>query len=452
MSQDERFQTEALEQLKELLRIPSISALPEHKGDIQRAADFVEAALKVAGMTETRQITRGGGNPLVYGAWTGAPGKPTLLLYGHYDVQPPDPLDEWKSPPFEPEQRGDDLFGRGTSDDKGQTWILVKAVERLMHLDGSLPVNVKFLIEGEEESGGDCIEAYVSEKPAELACDAVVICDTEMFAEGLPTLTTGLRGLVYGEIAVEGARQDLHSGSYGGAAPNVLMAIAEILTALKHRDGRVLIPHFYDRVKAPADAELAAWRSLPFDENEYREKEVGSLSLTGEPGFSVLERVWARPTFEVHGIRGGFVGEGAKTVIPARATVKISTRLVPDQQPDEIVACLKEAIAAACPKGIKAEFKLLSCAPASMVDVSSPFIQKACEALDEVFGKKTVFMRCGGSIPIAGSFSKHLGVPSVLMGFGLPDDNLHSPNEKFHIPNFYRGIDSVMKYLELLGR
>jgi acetylornithine deacetylase/succinyl-diaminopimelate desuccinylase-like protein len=452
MSQDERFQTEALEQLKELLRIPSISALPEHKPDIQQAADFVEAALKRAGMTETCQITRGGGNPLVYGAWTGAPGKPTMLLYGHYDVQPPDPLDEWKSPPFEPEQRGDDLFGRGTSDDKGQVWILVKAVEQLMHLDGALPVNVKFLIEGEEESGGESIETYVAEKPAELACDAVVICDTEMFAPGLPTLTTGLRGLVYGEIAVEGARQDLHSGSYGGAAPNVLMAIAEILTALKHRDGRVLIPRFYERVKAPAEAELAAWHSLPFNENEYREKEVGSLALTGEPGYSVLERVWARPTFEVHGVRGGFVGDGAKTVIPARATVKISTRLVPDQRPDEIVTFIKEAIAAACPKGVKAEFKLLSSAPASVVDVSSPFIGKACEALDQVFGRKTVFMRCGGSIPIAGSFREHLGVPSVLMGFGLPDDNLHSPNEKFHLPNLYRGIEAVMKYLELLGR
>jgi acetylornithine deacetylase/succinyl-diaminopimelate desuccinylase-like protein len=386
MSLEERFRNEALEQLKELLRIPSISALPEHKDDIQKAADFVEAALKRAGMSTTTQVRRGDGNPLVYGAWTGAPGKPTVLLYGHYDVQPPDPLEEWTSPPFEPTLRGDDLFGRGTSDDKGQTWILIKAVERLMHLDGTLPVNVKFLIEGEEESGGESIETYVAEKPAELACDAVVICDTEMFAAGLPTLTTGLRGLVYGEIAVEGARQDLHSGSYGGAAPNVLMAIAEILTALKHRDGRVLIPRFYERVKAPAEAELAAWRSLPFNEVEYREKEVGSVALTGEPGYSVLERVWARPTFEVHGIRGGFVGEGAKTVIPARATVKISTRLVPDQQPDEIVALLKEAIAAACPRGVKAEFKLLSAAPASVVDVSSPFISKACEALDAVFG------------------------------------------------------------------
>ena len=452
MSLEERFRNEALEQLKELLRIPSISALPEHKDDIQKAADFVEAALKRAGMSTTTQVKRGDGNPLVYGAWTGAPGKPTVLLYGHYDVQPPDPLEEWTSPPFEPTLRGDDLFGRGTSDDKGQTWILIKAVERLMHLDGTLPVNVKFLIEGEEESGGESIEAYVAEKPAELACDAVVICDTEMFAAGLPTLTTGLRGLVYGEIAVEGARQDLHSGSYGGAAPNVLMAIAEILTALKHRDGRVLIPRFYERVKAPAEAELAAWRSLPFNEGEYREKEVGSVALTGEPGYSVLERVWARPTFEVHGIRGGFVGEGAKTVIPARATVKISTRLVPDQQPDEIVALLKEAIAAACPRGVKAEFKLLSAAPASVVDVASPFISKACEALDAVFGRKTVFMRCGGSIPIAGSFREHLGVPSVLMGFGLPDDNLHSPNEKFHLPNLYRGIEAVMKYLELLGQ
>jgi acetylornithine deacetylase/succinyl-diaminopimelate desuccinylase-like protein len=261
-----------------------------------------------------------------------------------------------------------------------------------------------------------------------------------------------LRGLVYGELSVEGARQDLHSGVYGGAAPNPLMAIAEIVTKLKHRDGRILIPRFYDRVKAPADAELAAWRSLPFEENAYREKEVGSPALTGEPGYSVLERTWSRPTFEVHGIRGGFTGEGAKTVIPARALAKISMRLVPEQQPDEIIAYVKDAIAAACPKGVTASFKLLSAAPASVVDVASPYIAKACEALDGTFGRKTVFMRCGGSIPIAGIFREFLGVPSVLMGFGLPDDNLHSPNEKFHLPNFYRGIEAVMRYLELLGR
>jgi acetylornithine deacetylase/succinyl-diaminopimelate desuccinylase-like protein len=450
MSEIDSFKKQALKELFDLLRIPSISALPEHKPDMERAAAFVEAALRRAGMTRTELIHRGN-HPMIYGEWLGAPGKPTLLLYGHYDVQPADPLDEWKSPPFEPEIRNDNIYARGATDDKGQTWILVKAVEWLMKRDGKLPINVRFLIEGEEESGGESIEQYVSEKPAQLAADAAVICDTEMFAAGIPTICTGLRGLIYGELHVEGARQDLHSGVYGGAAPNPIMAIAEILTALKSRNGHIEIPGIYDRVLPPAKEEKEAWESLPFDEKEYLEKEVGSVSLTGEPGFSVFDRTWARPTLEVHGIRGGFVGEGAKTVIPARAVAKISMRLVADQRPEEALEQLKKAIAAAKPAGVRAEYKLLSGAGPSLVNPDNRFIKESALAMEEVFGRKTVYIRSGGSIPIVGLFERHLGIPSVMMGFGLPDDNLHSPNEKFHVPNFERGIDATVRYFERLG-
>jgi acetylornithine deacetylase/succinyl-diaminopimelate desuccinylase-like protein len=402
-------------------------------------------------MTRTELIHRVH-NPLVYGEWLGAPGKPTLLLYGHYDVQPADPLDEWKSPPFEPEIRNNNIYARGATDDKGQTWILIKAVEYLMKRDGRLPLNVKFLIEGEEETGGETIEKYLTEKPALIQSDAVVICDTEMFAEGMPTICTGLRGLIYGELHVQGARQDLHSGVYGGAAPNPIMAIAEILCALKDRDGHIHVPGLYDRVLAPAPAEKEAWSTLPFNEKEYLDKEVGSTSLTGEPGFSVFERTWARPTLEVHGIRGGFTGDGAKTVIPARAVAKISMRLVADQRPEEAIEQLKSAIAKATPRGVTAEYKHLHGAGPSLVNPDNSFIQASADAMSEVFGGKTVYMRSGGSIPIVGLFQTHMGIPSVLMGFGLPDDNLHSPNEKFHVPNFYMGIDAVIRYFELLGK
>lgn len=446
----ESFRKQALEQLIELLRIPSISTLPEHKQDMLRAASFLESALRSAGMTATEQIDRGG-HPLVYGEWLGAPGKPTLLLYGHYDVQPPDPLEEWTSPPFDPQIRNNDIFGRGTSDDKGQTWILVKAVEWLMQRDGRLPVNVRFLLEGEEETGGESIETFVSEKPPQLRADAAVICDSEMFAPELPTICTGLRGILYGELRVEAAKQDLHSGVYGGVAPNPIMAIAEILTALKDRDGHILIPGFYDSVATPAAEEQAAWATLPFNEEEYRVREVGSPELTGEPGFSVFEKTWARPTLEVHGIRGGFTGEGAKTVIPARALAKLSMRLVANQNPEDAVAQLKSAIASVTPRGVRASFELIHAAGPSLVNPDSPFIRAAAEAMTEVFGNQTVYMRSGGSIPIVGLFQQHLEMPSVLMGFGLPDDNLHAPNEKLHLPNFYRGIDAVAHYLERLG-
>ena len=448
---DASLQQRYLEELKAFLRIPSISTEPAHKSDMLAAAEFVVAQLRSAGLRNVGLIERQGSNPLVYGDWLDAPGKPVLLMYGHYDVQPPDPLDEWKSPPFEPEVRGSNIYARGSADDKGLTLILIKAVERLMQRDGRLPVNVRFLIEGEEESGGEHISEFVQSGDTRLKADAAVICDTEMFAPELPTICVGLRGIVYGELHVQGAEADLHSGVYGGAAPNPIQAIAEILTALKDRDGHILIPGFYERVQPPSPTELEAWARLPFDPEHFRAQEMKAPAITGEPEKGILERMWARPTLEVHGIRGGFTGEGAKTVIPARAVAKLSMRLVADQQPDEASAQLAAAIATACPKGVIAEWKPFHSAAPSMTDPNNKFIQVCAEAMTEIFGNKTVYIRSGGSIPIAGLFDKHLGIPSVLAGFGLPDDNLHSPNEKLYLPNFYRGIDAIMRYLEKLA-
>ena len=365
----------------------------------------------------------------------------------------PDPLDEWKSPPFEPAVRNDNIYARGSADDKGQTYILIKAVEGLLKQHGRLPINVKFLVEGEEEVGGEHIESYVASKPARIKADAAVICDTEMFAPELPTICVGLRGIVYGELWVQGADHDLHSGIYGGAAPNPIQAIAEILCALKDKNGHITIPGFYDRVQAPTSegaCRLGA-SSRSMRKNTVRH-EVGSKELTGEPEIPLLERTWARPTLEVHGIRGGFTGEGAKTVIPARAVAKISMRLVADQRPEEAAEQLKKAVAAACPKGVTAEYKPIHSARPSLVNPDNHFIQAAAEAMKQVFGKETVYIRSGGSIPIVAAFDEFLGIPSVMMGFGLPDDNLHAPNEKMHLPNFFRGIEAVARYLEILGK
>jgi acetylornithine deacetylase/succinyl-diaminopimelate desuccinylase-like protein len=440
-----------MDDLISFLRIPSISALPEHAADVRRAAEFVRDWLKRSGLENARLI-EGDGNPLVYAEWTDAPGESTLLLYGHYDVQPPDPLEEWISPPFEPVIRDGNVYARGAADDKGQLFILMEAVARSLRERGRLPVNVKFLIEGEEESGGEHIERYVSQHARELQADAAVICDTAMFAPGLPTLVTGLRGIVYGEIRVQGARSDLHSGEYGGAAPNAVEAAARIVCALKDGDGHIHIPGLYRRVQSATPAELAAWKLLPFDAEDYRANQIGAPALTGEPEIPFFERIWARPTLELHGIRGGFTGDGAKTVIPARAVAKISLRLVPDQRPEEVVSQLRAAIAQAAPRGVTATFELLHAAPPCVVDPENPFIQKAAQALRKVFGREAVYVRCGGSIPIVGLFAEALGIPSVLMGFGLPDDNIHAPNEKMSIENYSRGIETITEYLEALAR
>ena len=439
-----------LEELCEFLRIPSISTLPEHKGDVLKAAEFVASSLRDVGM-ETVEIIAGEGHPLVYAESLEAPGKPTVLCYGHYDVQPPDPLDQWVTPPFEPTVRNGSLFARGAADDKGQMYTHIKAVEALRASGGRLPVNVKFLIEGEEEVGGEAITAYVPAHRDKLAADVALVSDTAMYAPNTPTICTALRGMVYMEWEAAGPARDLHSGLYGGTAPNAVFGLVELLAKCKDAAGVIQIPGLYESVRAPAAAEKESWRRLPFDEAEYLASEVGSTALTGEPGQSVFERTWARPTFEVHGIGGGFTGPGGKTVIPAKATAKVSIRLVPDQDPQEILRAVREFVAANTPAGIQVEVRELHSAPASMVSPDHPAIRTAAQALEEVFGQPTVFIRSGGSIPIAGDITKHLGIPTVLMGFGLPDDGLHSPNEKFSIDNYYKAIQTVSHYFELLA-
>ena len=446
-------QQQHLEGLIKFLKIPSISTLPEHKPDIRRAVEFLAGELRDMGMKNVEIIEgREDQHPLLYAEWLEVPGKPTLVVYGHYDVQPPDPLDEWDSPPFEPAIRNNNIYARGAVDDKGQTYLLVKAIEGFLRTQGSLPINIKVLIEGEEEVGGEHIDQYVAEHPDKMKADAALICDTEMFAPELPTITTGLRGLVYTEVTARAAAHDLHSGVYGGAAANPFQALAEMIVNLKGPNGKIRIPGFYNRVKKPTAKELASWKRLPFNEKNLLKKEIGGTALTGEKGFSVLERLWSRPTLEVHGIRGGFTGEGAKTVIPAVATAKISMRLVPEMNPKEVIRQFTAYVKKITPKGITTSVRVLSSAPASVVSTESRWIGAGAEAMEQVFKKKTVFMRSGGSIPIVGQFQKYLKIPSVMMGFGLPDDNLHAPNEKFHLPNFYRGIHAVGRYFELLGQ
>jgi acetylornithine deacetylase/succinyl-diaminopimelate desuccinylase-like protein len=439
-----------LNELKDLLRIPSVSTLSEHKDDVRRAADFVASELRRIGMQNVETIATKG-HPLVYADWLHAPAKPTVLMYAHYDVQPPDPLDEWTTPPFEPSERNNNIYARGAVDDKGQLWMEIKALEALMKSgNGKLPINVKVLIEGEEEIGGESIAQYVREEKAKLKADFALVCDTELFAPDLPTLCVGLRGLVYTEIEAVGAKTDLHSGMYGGVAPNPFFGLIEIISKLKDAKGRVLIPGFYLKVKSPSAAELKAWKKLPFNEDHYRKAEVGSTALTGEPGFSVLYRTWARPTLEVHGMPGGFTAPGAKTVIPAKASAKVSMRLVPNQNPDDILKRFKTCVKKLTPKGIQTNVKIWSKGPACVVGTDNKYIKAATEAMRDVFQKDTVFIRSGGSIPIVTDFQDVLRIPSVMMGFGLPDDNLHAPNEKFHIPNFYRGIEAICLFFEKL--
>jgi len=441
-----------LNELKSLLRIPSISTLPEHTADCRKAAETLLAELKRIGMENGRLIEgKGEAHPLVYADWLHAPGKPTVLIYGHYDVQPPDPLDEWHTPPFEPTERNGNLYARGAVDDKGQVVAQVKALESLMAADKKLPLNVRVIFEGEEEVGGETIADFVASKPATLKADFALVSDTELFAPGLPTLCVGLRGMIYTELEVRGAKTDLHSGMYGGVAPNPFVALSQIIAKLKDENGHILIPGFYDDIIPPSKEELAAWSSLPFDEEEYRKTEVGSKQLVGEKGYSVMELTWARPSLDVHGMPGGFIGAGAKTVIPAKASAKVSMRLVPGMTPAKAFSQFKSYVEKIAPAGVDVDVRLIHSGDACLIPVDNPYIQAATRALHEVWGKDTVFIRSGGSIPIVGDFDKHLGLPSVMMGFGLPDDNLHAPNEKFNLKNFELGITSLIRFLEEVG-
>jgi acetylornithine deacetylase/succinyl-diaminopimelate desuccinylase-like protein len=444
-------ETRFLEELKDLLRIPSISTSPEHNEATHRAADFVVDHLLAAGMQNVELIETER-HPLVYADWIHAPGKPTVLCYGHFDVQPPDPLELWESPPFEPTERNGNLYARGSADDKGQMFSHIKAIEAIKAIYGKPPVNIKFLIEGEEEVGGISVAEYVAKNPEKLKADVALVSDTEMYEAGLPTLNIGLRGLVYMEIEARGPMRDLHSGLYGGAAPNAVFGLIELLSKAKDANGHIQIPGIYNDVEPPSAEEKDSWKHLPFDEDEYLKNEVGSTALTGEPGYSVFERTWARPTFEVHGIAGGFTGTGAKTVIPAKAVAKVSIRLVPRQDPAKVLRAVEQWVKENAPRGIQCEMRVLSSGPGLMVNTDHPAIRVAAKAFSDIFGKSTVFTRSGGSIPIVGDFANHLGIPTILMGFGLPDDGLHSPNEKYCIRNYFDGIRTIAHFFEEYGR
>jgi acetylornithine deacetylase/succinyl-diaminopimelate desuccinylase-like protein len=443
-------QNEFLEDLKGWLRIPSISTLPEHKPDMQRAALYAVEQLRRMGIEQTGLIETQG-HPLVYGEWLKAAGKPTLLIYGHYDVQPVDPINLWQSPPFEPEVRDGNVYARGACDDKGQTMLVFKALESLMATHGTLPVNVRVLIEGEEEAGGEAVEAFVRAYPERLTCDAALICDTHMPAKDIPALITGLRGIVYTEVEVQGAKRDLHSGSYGGVAPNPLHSLAIIISRLKDADGHIHIPGLYDKVRKPTHEERDFWHKDPLHINESLREEMGVEQLSGELEYPPMERIAARPTLEVHGIAGGFTGEGGKTVIPAVATAKISLRLPPDLKSDEVFPLFVNAVREAAPAGVTVTVRNTHGGEGLLVTPDNPVMDAAVTALSETYGKAPVFLREGGSIPIAALFSGILGVPVVLMGFGLPDDNLHAPNEKYSLDQFYTGIRTVARFIENLG-
>ena len=439
-----------LDELKEFLAIPSISALPEHAADVRRCGEWTAAEMRRIGLQNVR-LEETPGHPIVYADWLGAEGKPTILFYGHYDVQPVDPLELWESPPFEATIRDGEIYARGAVDDKGQVFMHFKAIEAHLKQNGRLPVNIKVLLEGEEEVGSANLDDFIKAHQAELAADVVVISDSPMFDRGVPSICYGLRGLAYFQIDLRGTKSDLHSGSFGGAVVNPNMALAQILAQMKDKGGRIKIPGFYDDVKELRDEERAEWKRLPFNETRYR-KELGAPKLSGESGYSTLERVWARPTFEVNGMLGGFTGEGAKTVIPAVAMAKVSMRLVPDQDPDRIAELFESYVKKVAPKSVEVKVTRMHGGKPWMTEFDNPFVQAAGRAIEKGFGKAPVFNREGGSIPVVATFQEILGLPSVLFGVGLPDENAHAPNEKLDLQNFHGGvIASAFLYEEIAG-
>jgi acetylornithine deacetylase/succinyl-diaminopimelate desuccinylase-like protein len=427
-----------VEELKEYLAIPSVSALPQHAGDVRRAAEWTGQALRDAGLENVRLIETGG-NPVVYGDWMKAPGTPTILYYGHYDVQPVDPVNLWTTPPFEATIRDGEIYARGAADDKGQVFMHIKAVEAFLKKGGRLPLNIKFFIEGEEEVGSVHLDEFVRSHKQDLAADVVVISDSPMFDRGIPSICYGLRGLAYFQIDVRGTKSDLHSGSFGGAVANPGFVLAQMLAQMKDRSGRIRIPGFYDDVRELSEAERAEWKKLPFNETKYR-KELGAPRLFGESGYSTLERVWARPTFEVNGLLSGFTGEGAKTVLPATAMAKVSMRLVPDQDPNTIAGLFEAYLKKIAPKTVEVKLTRMHGGKPWMTEFDNKFVRAAGRAIAQGFGTPPVFNREGGSIPVVSTFQEELGLPSVLFGIGLPDENAHAPDEKLDLGNFHNGI------------
>jgi len=442
-------QEEHLNELKELLRIPSVSTKSEHKADIERAARWVAEKLRAAGL-ENVEVAPTKMHPLVYGESLRAPGKPTVLLYGHYDVQPAEPLDLWTSPAFEPTVRDGNLYGRGTADDKGQVHIHLKALQALRNCSGKLPINVKAMIEGEEEIGSVNLWEFVQQNRERLQADALVVSDTAMLAKGVPSITYGLRGLNYYQMEIIGPAQDLHSGVFGGAVPNPITILAETIAKLHDRNFRVAIPGFYDDVVPVSREERKALNSLPWKEKEFR-RMVGAPALSGEKGFTIVEQLWTRPTLEVNGIWGGYTGEGAKTVIPSKAFAKLSTRLVPQQDPAKIAKLVGRHIQKLLPKTVTHKFEVLSTGKPWVAPYTHPIFQKAIHALETGFGKKAVFIREGGSIPFVTQMYDTFKVPCVLLGFGLPDENAHAPDEHIALENYFAGIKSVALFYEQLA-
>ncbi len=437
--------------LQEWLAIPSISTLPEHRKDVQQAAQWVEKRLSAIGFPETTLISTAG-HPLVYGEWQVDRQQPTLLIYGHYDVQPVDPLHQWSTPPFQPILRDGNIYGRGASDDKGQIMLVLAALEAWAKVDATLPINVKILLEGEEEAGGASIADYVVNHPVALHADAVLICDTHMVNAGQPSIITGLRGILYTEISVAGAKTDLHSGSYGGVAPNPLHALCLLISRLKGEDGGINIPQLVAAIPPPTPAEKRFWQEDPLHIEEELLAEMGVDEMVGEAAYPPLERIGLRPTLEVHGIHGGFTGEGCKTVIPAQAIAKVSMRLPANLDPSKVFEWLKEAVLGNMPTGYTVTLTNLHAGKGVSVNPDNPYIRAAAEAVEAAFGSLPVFMREGGSIPIAALFDEVLRVPIVLMGFGLPDDTIHAPNEKFSLSQFRKGMRTVADFLGRIRR
>jgi acetylornithine deacetylase/succinyl-diaminopimelate desuccinylase-like protein len=435
-------------ELKDYLAIPSISALPAHKDDVRMAAQWTADELTRVGLENVR-LEETPGHPIVYGEWLHAEGAPTILFYGHYDVQPVDPLNLWETPPFEATVREGEIYARGSADDKGQIFMHFKAIEAHMKQNGRLPVNIKVLIEGEEEVGSVNLDDFIRGHRDLLKADVVVISDSPMFDRGVPSICYGLRGLAYFQIDVRGSNSDLHSGSFGGALANPAMALAQILAQLKDKAGRIKIPGVYDDVVELTEEERTAWKQLPFNEKQYR-KELGAPKLFGETGYSTLERIWARPTVEINGLLSGFTGEGAKTVLPAVAMAKVSMRLVPNQDPEKIGQQFEDYVKKIAPKTVDVTVTRMHGGRPWITDYHNPWVQAAGRAIEKGFGQVPVFNREGGSIPVVFTFQQELGLPSVLFGVGLPDQNAHAPNEKLDLGNFHNGvIASAILYDEI---
>jgi acetylornithine deacetylase/succinyl-diaminopimelate desuccinylase-like protein len=438
---------QALRELSDFLRIPSISTLPAHAKDCRAAAEWVAAELRRLGCSVVEFLGSDANHPVVWGVGPEVPGAPTLVIYGHYDVQPPDPLAEWITPPFEPTVRDGRLYARGSADDKGQIFCMLKAIAA----GGPPKINFRFLIEGEEEFGSKVLFDVLKREPHRVQADAVLVADMSYVAPGWPAVYSTLRGLCYAEITVRTSKSDLHSGEYGGAAPNAHEELCRLLTRIKGVDGKINIPGFYGPVRRPSKAELAAWKKLPFNDKDFLQKRVQGKALVGLKKYSVLERLWALPTFEIHGILGGFTGEGAKTVIPAQATAKISMRLVPNQKLKKVERQLAAAVKRLAPKYVDASVKFLHGADPAQIELSDPSFKLLDQAFKQVTGRGAVPARAGGSIPVVPALAS-AGAPVILTGIGLPDDRLHAPNEKLDLKQLWDGIEVFRTFYDLLGK